>query len=143
MTTPTPEELAALGDAFDHFTRRYKLAEVTGAERPLGEIDKQLLFFVARSPGCGPSDVARYLGVPGTTITSAADRMAKRGLIARDRPDHDRRAVSLTLTDTGRARVDALHAGYADLHRQMLGPLTAAERRQLVAMLHKMVSSDG
>lgn len=139
---PTDEELAALGDAFDLFTRRYKLAEALGPEKPLNELDKQVLFYVARHPGCGPTDAARFLGVANTTISSATDRLVKRDLLERQRPEADRRAVSLQLTSSGQARVDALLAKYGELHRHMLDPLTVEERRQLIAMLAKITSND-
>lgn len=139
---PTDDELAALGAGFELFTRRYKLAEALGPEKPLNELDKQVLLFVARQPGCGPSDVARFLGVANTTISSASDRLVKRDLLARERPEADRRAVALRLTPAGQARVDALSAMYNDLHRRMLDPLTAAERRQLIAMLQKVISHE-
>lgn len=142
MTSPTDEELSALGEAFDLFTRRYKLAEVLAPEQPLNELDKQLLFHVARQPGCGPTDVARFLGVANTTISSATDRLVKRGLIERERPEADRRAVALHLTAAGRRRVDALGAVYGALHRRMLEPLSVPERKQLIAMMAKIVSYD-
>ena len=142
MTMPTDDELTALGDAFDLFTRRYKLAEALAPDKPLNELDKQVLLFVSRNDGCGPTDVARFLGVANTTISSATDRLVKRDLIARQRPEADRRAVSLHLTDMGQARVDALLAMYGDLHRRMLDPLTAAERRQLIATMQKIIRSD-
>lgn len=142
MTTPTDEELAALGAAFDQFGRRYKLAGLSGPDKPLNELDKLVLFTVGENDGCGPTDVARALGVAGTTVSSATDRLVKRGLLARERIEEDRRAVSLRLTPAGRARVDALLATYRDLHRHMLAPLTSAERRQLIAMLTKIVRHD-
>lgn len=142
MTMPTDEELAALGEAFDLFTRRYKLAEALGPEKPLNELDKQVLFYVAKQPGCGPTDAARYLGVANTTISSATDRLVKRDLIKRQRPEADRRAVALRLTDAGQRKVDGLQAMYGELHRHMLDPLSASERRQLIAMMAKIVSHD-
>lgn len=142
MTMPTDEELAALGDAFDLFTRRYKLAEALGPEKPLNELDKQVLFYVAKQPGCGPSDVARFLGVANTTISSATDRLAKRGLLERQRTEEDRRSVALRLTAAGQQRVDTMQALYGALHRRMLEPLTVAERRQLIAMMTKIISYD-
>lgn len=140
MTMPTDEELAALGEAFDLFTRRYKLVEALGPEKPLNELDKQILFYVARQPGSGPTDAARFLGVANTTVSSATDRLVKRELLDRERPEVDRRAVALTLTPAGRERVEALQAIYDELHRRMLDPLTGAERRQLIAMLAKITS---
>ena len=142
MTRPTDEELSALGEAFDLFTRRYKLAEILASEQPLNELDKQVLFHIARQPGCGPTDVARFLGVANTTMSSATDRLVKRGLIERRRPEADRRAVSLHLTAAGQGRVDVLAAMYGELHRRMLEPLSATERQQLIAMMAKIVSYD-
>ncbi|WP_260599268.1 MarR family winged helix-turn-helix transcriptional regulator [Sphingomonas endolithica] len=142
MTMPTDEELAALGEAFDLFTRRYKLAEALGPEKPLNELDKQLLFYVAKHPGCGPSDAARFIGVANTTISSATDRLAKRDLLERHRPEGDRRAVALRLTATGQQRVSTMAAMYGELHRRMLEPLDPAERQQLIAMMAKIISYD-
>lgn len=142
MTMPTDEELAALGEAFDLFTRRYKLAEALGPEKPLNELDKQVLFYVARHPGCGPTDSARFLAVANTTISSATDRLVKRGLIERHRPEADRRAVALRPTAAGQRRVDELIATYGELHRRMLDPLTVTERRQLIEMMKKIISHE-
>lgn len=139
---PTDEELAALGAAFDHFTRRYKLTEALGPEKPLNELDKQVLFYVARQPDCGPTDVARFLGVANTTISSATDRLAKRDLLERHRHETDRRSVALRLTGAGQRRVAAMSAMYSDLHRRMLAPLTVTERRQLIGMMTKIISND-
>lgn len=142
MTIPTDEELAALGEAFDLFTRRYKLAEALSPEKPLNELDKQVLFYVARHPDCGPSDAARFLGVANTTISSATDRLVKRELLERHRPEADRRAVALRLTPAGQERASTMSAMYSNLHRRMLEPLTAAERRQFLAMMAKIISYD-
>jgi DNA-binding MarR family transcriptional regulator len=142
MTMPTDEELAALSEALDLFTRRYKLAEVLAPEKPLNELDKQVLLYVAKNPGCGPTDVARFLGVANTTVSSATDRLAKRDLLERDRPEADRRSVALRLTPAGQQRVDSMLAMYGQLHRRMLEPLSVAERRQLIAMMTKIISHD-
>lgn len=142
MTRPTDEQLAALGEALDLFTRRYKLAEVLGREKPLNELDKQVLFYVAKHPDCGPTDAARFLGVANTTISSATDRLAKRDLIERHRPEADRRSVALRLTESGQQRVDTISAMYGELHRHMLEPLTVRERRQLIAMMAKIIPND-
>lgn len=142
MTMPTDEELAALGAAFDLFARRYKLVEALGPEKPLNELDKQILSYVAKNDGCGPTDIARYLGVANTTVSSATDRLVKRELLRRQRPEADRRAVALHLTPAGEGRVAALQAMYGELHRRMLAPLDADERRQLIAMMAKVANDE-
>ena len=142
MTKPTSKQLAALGAAFEAFARRYKLAEALSSEKPLNELDKQALFYVADHPGCGPSDIARFLTVPNTTISSATDRLVARGLLKRKRPPGDRRAVALHLTEEGQRRVDAFVAAHRALYRRMLEPLSAAERDSLIGMITKIVSHE-
>ena len=142
MTMPTDEELAALGEAFDMFTRRYKMAEALGPDKPLNELDKQVLFYVAAHPDCGPTDAARFLAVANTTISSATDRLVKRDLLERHRPEADRRSVALRLTAAGQQRVGTMSAMYGALHRRMLEPLTVPERQQLIGMMAKIISYD-
>lgn len=139
MTRPTDDQLASLGAAFDTFARRYKLLDALGSETQLNELDKQTLIYVADHPGCGPTDIARFLAVPNTTISSATDRLVKRGLLERHRPEDDRRAVALQLSAEGKTRADAIKAAHRDLYRRMLEPLTPAERKGLIRMITKIV----
>ena len=141
-TKPTDDQLAALGAAFETFARRYKVADALRAEQPLNEIDRQTLMYVADHPDCGPSDVARFLGVPNTTLTSAADRLAKRKLLDRQRVEGDRRAVALRLSEEGKARVAAFMAAHREMYRSLLGPLTVSERNELIRLMTKIVKND-
>ena len=142
MNEPTDEQMAKIGAAFDAFTRRHKLADASGVERPFNELDKQVLLFAADHPGGGPSDVARFLAVPNTTISSATDRLVKRGLLDRDRTEEDRRAISLRLSKAGEAAVAALREVNQGLYRMMLQRLSPSEREQFIAIITKIVYSD-
>lgn len=137
MTDPTDEQVASLAAALDVFSRRFKLKDA-GAGRPVAEIDKHILHYVEAHPGCGPTDVARFLGVAMTTISSATDRLAKRGLLERLRPSDDRRAVALRLTDDGTSYTAAHKQAYMAMFRTMLAPLSPAERDTFVAMMAKI-----
>lgn len=143
MTNPTDKQLATLGAAFDTFTRRYKLSDALGPDKPLNELDKQALLYVAKHPDCGPSDIARFLAVPNTTMSSATDRLAKRGLLERNRPEDDRRAVALRLSAEGAQRVDAFVAAYQEVYRRMLEPLSPVERDTFLGLMTKIVSYEG
>jgi DNA-binding MarR family transcriptional regulator len=142
MTTPTDDQLARLGAAFETFARRHKLLDALGSETQLNELDKQTLLYVADHPGCGPTDVARFLAVPNTTISSSTDRLVKRGLLERHRPEADRRAVALRLSAGGKAYADAILTAHRDLYRRMLGPLSPAERRSFIRMITKIVNHE-
>ncbi|MFY9350204.1 MAG: MarR family transcriptional regulator [Sphingobium sp.] len=143
MTDPTEDQLAALGTAFEAFARRYKLAAAMRTERPLAELDKAVLLYVADHAGCGPTDVARFLDVPTTTLSSATDRLVRRGFLRRDRIEADRRAVALTLTEAGAAYAQAQVEAYRQMYMLMLLRLSPEERDRFIAMITKIVYNDG
>ncbi|MCC4233933.1 MarR family transcriptional regulator [Sphingobium soli] len=142
MTDPTEDQLATLGNAFETFTRRYKLADARRAERPLAELDKAVLLYIAEHAGCGPTDVARFLGVPQTTLSSATDRLVRRGFLKRERIEVDRRAVALTLTKDGEAYAKAQVEAYRQIYMLMLSRLSPDERDRFIAMITKIVYND-
>lgn len=139
MTKPTHDQLATLGAAFETFARRYKLADAIRSEKPLNEVDKQVLLYVAENPACGPTDVARFLAVPNTTISSATDRLVKRGLLERGRVESNRRAVALRLSHAGTDYAAAQMQAHREMYRLMLERLSPAEQDQFIAMITKIV----
>lgn len=142
MTTPTDAQLSAIAAAFDTFARRFKMAEALCTDTPLNEVDKQTLLYVADHADCGPTDVARFLGVPATTLTSVADRLVKKKLLERGRAEGDRRAVTLRLTDGGQVQVQGLLGAYQDMYRRLLQPLAPAEQDQFIHLLAKIAQSE-
>lgn len=142
MTSPTADQIATLGTALDTFARRFKLTDVNATDRPLNEVDIQTLRYVSEHPECGPTDVARFLGLATTTISSATDRLAKRGLLERRRTEGDRRAVMLRLSTEGKAWVAAQMEAYNGMFRLMLERLDPAERDEFIRMITKIVYND-
>ena len=142
MTAPTDDQIAALGAALETFSRRYKLTDTGGGERPLAEVDRQTLFFIKKHPDCGPTDVARFLGVAMTTMSSATDRLAKRGLLERHRPEDDRRAVALRLSETGKQYVSIQEQAYHDMFLLMLNRLSVDERGAFITMIQKIAFTE-
>lgn len=141
MTTPTDEQIATLSAALDNFARQFKLADA-GSGRPLTELDKQVLSFVSKHPDCGPTDVARSFAVATTTISSATDRLAKRGLLERHRPEGDRRSVALRLSRDGETYVAEQQRAYMRMFRTMLERLSPGERDNFIAMISKIAHYD-
>ncbi|MBR9764396.1 MAG: winged helix-turn-helix transcriptional regulator [Rhodobacteraceae bacterium] len=141
-TRPTRAQIDAIGAAMDDFARRYKLSMATAGDVQLNELDKLILLHLAQTPDTGPTDVARWFGVPATTTTSATDRLVKRGLVERHRPDTDRRAVALRLSDKGRALTETMAAVHLSLYEQLLMPLDPDERDALIRLLNKITSSE-
>ena len=104
MTEPTPDQVEQLTRAFERFTRRFKVAEAAAAaDNALNALDAQTLVFVESNPDCGMGEVARYLNVAMTTMSSAIDRLVRKHLVERRRPDDNRRAVATQSDGTGTA----------------------------------------
>ena len=72
-------------------------------------------------------------------VTSRLDRLERRGLLARHPDPDDRRGVIVELSDRGLELVDAAVAATAARDRDLLDALSAAEARQLEALLRKVL----
>ncbi|WP_315831283.1 MarR family winged helix-turn-helix transcriptional regulator [Bradyrhizobium prioriisuperbiae] len=143
MTEPTKDQVEQLTQAFGRFTRRFKVAEaVAAADNALNALDAQTLVFIGDNPGCGMSDVARHLNVALTTMSSAVDRLVRKDLVERRRPDDDRRSVALTATAKGRQVVEDQIAGYRETCRTMLRALDRREQAELIRLTEKIAESE-
>ncbi|KGT81718.1 MarR family winged helix-turn-helix transcriptional regulator [Bradyrhizobium japonicum] len=143
MPEPTREQVEQLTRAFERFTRRFKVAEaVAAADNALNALDAQTLMFIAEHPGCGMGDVARYLNVAMTTMSSAVDRLVKRDLVERRRPEDNRRAVALSANEKGRQVVDEQIEGYRQACRTMLRALETSEQDELIRLTEKIADNE-
>jgi len=143
MSTPTDKQTTTLRTAIDALMRRFKIAESEVSDgKPLNQIDIQVMLFVSAHPGCGPTDVARYLGVAPTTITSATDRLASRDFLQRDRFDKDRRSIALKLTESGAAYVSNLVDVQKNHCRMMLEQLSPKEQDLFISFITKIAQSE-
>lgn len=143
MSEPTTEQIAQLTSILERFTRRFKVAEAAAAAgNALNALDAQALLFVSEHPGCGLGDVARDLGVVPTTMSSAIDRLVRKTMIERRRPDDNRRAVSLTATAKGHKAIEVQKAAYQKGYLAMLRSLDPAERNELLRLMEKISYSE-
>ena len=70
-------------------------------------------------------------------VSQRLDKLEAAGLVRR-RPDRaDGRVVTVELTARGRALVDRAVSGLMDQERELLAPLSAADRRTLVRLLRR------
>lgn len=68
-------------------------------------------------------------------ITRMLDKLEERGLILRDRPADNRRVVRIEITEAGSSLLDDIAEPLQECHHRQLGHLSAAELRQLCALL--------
>jgi DNA-binding MarR family transcriptional regulator len=76
-------------------------------------------------------------------ITRLVDRLEEAGLVARTRCSDDRRVVRVSITDAGLKLLARLDRPTVEMHRRILGHLTAAELTELNRLLVKIRRPDG
>ena len=93
------------------------------------------LFEVLAAPGAwSVRRIAQALGAPISTISSALDRLERKGLVARRRIADDRRVVHIELTARGRRLALRLRGAHVENCRTMLARLDADERGEFLRM---------
>ena len=81
--------------------------------------------------------------VTSGTMTNRVDRLADRGLVARQPDPGDRRGVLVRLTGSGRTTVDAAFEALIDSERELLAALPEADRTQLAGLLKALMAPLG
>ena len=94
--------------------------------------------------GCSrPTQVARALGLDGSTVTRLADRLVAAGYVTRGSDLGNRTVVTLELTDTGRDLVTQVAGWRRQELTRILGRLESGERDTLTAVLRRLVEVAG
>src|SRR5258708_6011509 len=82
--------------------------------------------------------IAQSLGAPISTISSALDRLEKRGLVARRRLPGDRRVVHIELTAAGHRLVAKIRGQQVEVCRDMLARLGERDREELIRLVAQL-----
>ena len=85
-----------------------------------------------------PTDFSGQLMLTSSGTTKRLDRLEQARLITRAPDPDDRRATLITLTEAGHGLIDAVTEAHLDNERDLLGALTADERRHLADLLRKL-----
>ena len=144
MTEPTPEQIEKLATAFERFTRRFKVAEAAAVmQNSLNPLDIQALLFIDEHPACNLGDVARHLQVALTTMSSSVDRLVRRDMIERQRPEANRRSVALRITNEGQRAVAGYIDGYRASCKAMLQALDPVDQTEFLRLTQQIAKYEG
>lgn len=97
---------------------------------------------LARLAELGPlsqNHLGRMTSMDAATIKGVVDRLARLGLVETAADPDDRRRLTVSLTDAGQKSFADGVATALKVSAETLGPLTASERAQLMALLLKIV----
>lgn len=151
---PAPGDKPARGrdrldeSAVDHILG-YRLAQASilmrsvfsrqvGDPLNLRTVEFTLLMLLLTNEDVTPSQITRALAMSAPNLTQLLDRLADRGLVARERSPHDRRAQHIRLTRTGRALAKKAHELSLTMEQETLQHLSGAERAMLMELLQRV-----
>jgi DNA-binding MarR family transcriptional regulator len=86
--------------------------------------------------------LGQAIGLDRTTMVAVVDFLEERGLVERRRNPKDRRAYALEATREGKEWLDRTWPVMLEAERDYLAPLDASERRQLTALLQRLLVRD-
>lgn len=85
-----------------------------------------------------PTRLFQGLMLSSGAMTNRLDKLEQAGLIARAPDPDDRRGTLISLTSRGQALVEKVVREHAENEEKLAAVLTAAERKQLTALLTKL-----
>lgn len=80
----------------------------------LGRAHHRALYFIARKPGLTVGELIALLGVTKQSLGRTLGELEKRGVIARERGQRDRRQMLLRLTASGKELESELFAAFRE-----------------------------
>lgn len=102
-----------------------------------------LLQTLADEVECTAGTIASRLGITQATTTSLVHKLEAKGLVIKKRGDSDRRQVWLSLSDSGRTRLDEAPDDLQELFRKRFDKLKDWEQMMLVAGLERVATMLG
>jgi DNA-binding MarR family transcriptional regulator len=117
---------------------RERFAKALEAELGVHPREFGVLAVVQREPGITQQAVGEAAGVDPSTMVATLDALEERGLAERRPHASDRRKRAVHLTERGQEVTRRAQRIGKEVGQELLGPLSADERRQLNALLRKV-----
>jgi DNA-binding MarR family transcriptional regulator len=89
------------------------------------------------------ADLGRRTSIDRSDVVAALNDLAGRGLIERAPDRDDRRRNVITITPAGIKQLRELDEILAGVQEKLLAPLSARDRKQLLALLTRVLEHDG
>ncbi|QSO48293.1 MarR family winged helix-turn-helix transcriptional regulator [Alicyclobacillus mengziensis] len=125
---------------FLHVVRKMSREVGQALQIPVMGPQVELLEILASRGAQKMSDLAAELGISLGAVTALADRMARAGMIERQRSTSDRRVILLVLTEHGNRILEEISETRSLVMGRYFGKLTEAEMAQMEDLCRKMLA---
>ncbi len=119
-----------------HATLQALSARLAGLDLPASEINVLASLAGHRSLTVGA--LATATATRPTTLTSALDRLARRGYVTREVDPVDRRSFLISLTPAGQQAAATISAAVSELERAALARVSLAQRAGFFAVVEAL-----
>ena len=100
-----------------------------------------ILDAVAKEKELHMADLHKLLSVEKSTTTRLVNPLIKKGLIRRDKADHDSRAIKLTLTGKGKETHKKVQVCLTDFFQRVLGNMPAKKRTDVLESVNIFIKA--
>lgn len=118
----------------------FDIFDVRTHSHGLKPVEFSVLHLIGRNPNISHGQLCSELALLAPNLTKILQKLSKKHLIQRLRPESDKRAVYLKLTDTGQEQLKELEQVITQLERDAAGQLNDQELDQLIGLLQKIYS---
>lgn len=88
-----------------------------------------------------PSQIAQELSIDTSTITGLLDRLESKGLLKRAPNPNDRRAIQISLTETGLELETPIEKLAGEAHNEVMSVFSKEEQQQFISYLWRMLDN--
>jgi DNA-binding MarR family transcriptional regulator len=134
----TSDDVVEALHAVMHLLRSRQHREPREGPHDVTHLEAKVLGFFARQPGATQSELAAHSGRDKGQLARLIGGLKERGLLEARVDESDRRNLRLYVTAQGQSLHQALHRQARRHASAAVAGLSQEERRQLVALLHKV-----
>lgn len=99
-----------------------------------------LLNEIARSGDIAAGEIAQAVSLSQATVTGILERLGKRGLVIRQRSEHDKRRIMVSITDAGRRILETRPPLMQEAFVEKFSSLQEWEQTMILSALQRLVS---
>lgn len=123
----------------DNIQKIFVPEDLVRIELSMSRFELQALMLVGRSQNVTMGNLAQGMSAPVSTATGIVDRLVKKGLLKRDRNEEDRRIVTVTLTDNGKALLKELKDHFYKFLNRIRNLLSEEEFETGLQLVRKVI----
>jgi len=127
---------------FQLYQSRFFQEKKTCSNSPIALLthnDLRVMEFLDRKGILTMKELAEYLSLPMSTLTSIANKLVKNKYINRVRIDEDRRVVQVQLTKLGLQIIELRKNAHTSVSEELLKSLTTDEQDEFLRLLKKAI----